>query len=62
MSEQIIITVDAEANTKVEVKGHTGSGCTKLTEQLEKDLGVTSEDVKTGEYYQQAQAKQAARR
>lgn len=62
MSEQIIITVDDQGSTKVEVKGHAGSGCARLTEQLENDLGQTTKDVKTGEYYQQAQTKQTARR
>ena len=50
MSEQIIITVDPEGEAKVEVKGHAGEGCLKLTQDLERALGEKKSDVKTREY------------
>ena len=52
--EQIIVTIDPEAAVKVEVKGVAGSDCAKLTEDLEKALGETTEDTKTHEYHKQA--------
>ena len=52
--EQIVITIDLEASVKVEVKGHAGSGCHALTEQIERLLGETTKDEKTHEYHQSA--------
>ncbi len=54
MSEQIIIEINAEGESRIEVKGHAGSGCQKLTEQIEKALGETTQDTKTHEYHQRA--------
>ena len=52
MNEQIIITIDPEGEAKVEVKGHSGEGCLKLTQDLERALGEKKSDVKTREYSQ----------
>ena len=54
--EQIIVTIDTEAEVQVEVKGHTGPGCQQLTEALEKAIGETTKDSKTHEYHQQQHA------
>ena len=51
--EQIIVTIDTAAEVQVEVKGHSGPGCQKLTQDLEKALGETTKDSKTHEYHQQ---------
>ncbi len=50
--EQIIVTIDPEATVTVEVKGHSGSGCSQLTAALEQSLGETTKDVKTQEYHE----------
>lgn len=49
--EKVIVTIDADANVKVEVKGVLGSGCKSLTEDLEKSLGSVSTEKKTAEYH-----------
>ena len=62
MSEQIIIEINEDGEAKVEVKGHAGAGCKALTENIEKALGATVQDVKTAEFHQQAKQQNAARR
>lgn len=54
MAREIIVTVDAQGNTVIETKGFTGSDCLKATADLEKALGVKTEDRKTREYNQTA--------
>jgi hypothetical protein len=53
--EQIIVTIDTEAEVNIEVKGHSGPGCQKLTEDLEKALGETTKDSRNHEFHQQRQ-------
>ena len=58
--EQIVITIDLEAQVKVEVKGHAGSGCHALTEQIERLLGETTKDEKTHEHQQTVRTRTTA--
>lgn len=53
--EQIIVTVSAEAEVKVEVKGHPGPGCKALGQQIEQALGETTQDEPTRELHQTAE-------
>ena len=59
--EQIIITIDKDAEVKVEVQGHIGSGCTALTNEIERALGETTKDEKTEEYNARTQQRLPAR-
>jgi len=53
--EQIIVTVSAEAEVTVEVKGHPGPGCKALSQQIEQALGETIKDESTRELHQTAE-------
>lgn len=53
--EQIIITFGTDGTAKVEVKGVKGRSCIDATKELEKALGTTTGDRKTGEYYEKPQ-------
>ena len=42
--EEVILTISPDGKAaRVEVEGVKGKGCTKLTEDLEKDLGLDPE-------------------
>ena len=49
MTEQIIVTITPDGETKVEVKGAKGNSCLKLTESLEAALGGVRERRRTGD-------------
>ena len=59
--EQIIVTVSAEAEVTVEVKGHPGPGCKALSQQIEEALGETTKDEATRELHQTVEAHVRAR-
>lgn len=54
--EQVVITIDDEANVKVGARKVRGADCVKLTKDFEDALGAVSDDVKTPDFYQQANA------
>jgi hypothetical protein len=58
--QEVIVTIDAEGDTKVEAKGVVGSDCAALTRAIEQALGSTVSDVKKPEFYQQQKAGQRA--
>jgi hypothetical protein len=47
---QVIITITADGQSKVEAKGVRGAGCQALTRDIEKALGTTAADTKTAEF------------
>lgn len=51
--ERIIIDVAPDATVTVTVEGCKGSGCHKLTADIERAIGKTTEDRRTPEYHQQ---------
>ena len=55
---QVIITIDAQGQATVEAKNVTGSGCKKLTADIERALGQTSADQNKPEFFQQANNQQ----
>ena len=57
MSAKIIIDIAEGGATEIKVEGHRGPGCKQLTEAIEKALGETVKDTKTGEFFQNAAAK-----
>lgn len=52
MREEITITIDAQGNVEVSVKGVKGQGCKALTREIEKALGKVTADKKTREYHE----------
>lgn len=48
--EQIIVEIDEQGNSTISVSGVKGSGCKKLTEDLEAALGLVRESKKTREF------------
>ena len=51
--EEIIITIEKNGTTKVEVKGVKGQGCKALTKDFEQRLGKKVSETPTGEMYEQ---------
>lgn len=56
--QQLTIDIDADGGTQIKVSGCPGPSCQKLTEAIEKAVGQTVKDVKTGEFHQTAQRSQ----
>ena len=54
MSQEIIIEIDAEGKTKIEVNGCAGPSCKSLTAQIEKALGEPIKETLKGEFYEKA--------
>jgi hypothetical protein len=54
MPQQVIVTIDPDANVKIEAAGVTGSGCKAITEAIEKALGRTVADKTKPEFFQTA--------
>jgi hypothetical protein len=52
MPRVIEIVVSPTGETSLQTKGYAGADCLAASKFLEKALGVTSADVKTGEFYQ----------
>ena len=48
---QVIVTIDADGNVKVEAQHVNGPGCRRLTEEIEKAIGRTTADVKKPEFH-----------
>jgi len=55
MSAQIVVTISAEADVKVEAKGVTGIGCKALTKAIEDSLGTVKADHSKPEMFVGAQ-------
>ena len=54
MPREIRVVIDKTGNAVVQVRGMTGPGCTKLTEQLVASLALKPEDAEQhicGEYH-----------
>lgn len=56
MATEIIVTFDAQGNSRIETKGFKGADCLKATADLERALGTKTSDTKTREYSQRADA------
>lgn len=50
---KVIIRIDKEGNTHIEVSGAPGTSCTELTDLLVQGLGDVEEQVFTEEYCQE---------
>ena len=51
--KDLIITIGADGNVKIEVEGVSGEGCLDFSKFLEEELGEVTERVRTSEYYQE---------
>jgi len=58
MQERIEVNIDAAGGITVQAQGVNGSGCTALTQALERELGSVTQDEKTAEYHRAAQSGQ----
>ena len=52
MSQEILITIDARGNVRIEVKGIKGPACKAATTDLERALGTVASERLTAEYSQ----------
>jgi Protein of unknown function (DUF2997) len=58
MTRIIEVTVSPKGETSIQTKGYVGIDCLQASKFLEQALGVVAKEVKTGEYFQTAQADQ----
>lgn len=54
----IEVTVDRQGNTKVETRGFIGSSCRDASRDLERALGVASDERPTAEFYHREQPRE----
>jgi len=52
MQRIIEITVSPKGETTLQTKGYIGGACLQASKFLEQSLGITSNDRKTGEFFQ----------
>ena len=55
MEQKIVISFSDDGTPTIEVEGVAGQGCLKLTEDLERALGVVEDREKKAVFYQQAE-------
>jgi hypothetical protein len=60
--EEIIITIDKQGDTTLEVRGAKGKRCISLTEFMERELGQVKDRKRKTEYYQSEQVVGTIRR
>jgi hypothetical protein len=58
MGRKIEVVIDTEGNAVITTSGFKGGDCLKATMELEKALGVTTEDKKTREFNEQPERTQ----
>ena len=59
MTQRIIeVTVSPTGETVVQTKGYGGGDCRRASKFLEEALGIATDDVKTSEFFQQAEEQQ----
>ena len=59
--QEIIVTIEPNGSTKLEVKGIKGQGCKALTKEFEEQLGRKVSDVPTTELYEHERVQVKAR-
>jgi len=57
LAETIIITIDNDGATEIQVDGHKGPGCKDLTKALEDALGSVSGDRLTNEFHERQEVR-----
>jgi hypothetical protein len=55
VAERVIVNIDPNGNTTVEVDGVVGLGCKKLTADIEKALGKVTSTTLKPEYHRKPQ-------
>ena len=50
---QIVVVIDPDGNTEIEVQGMSGRSCRDATKALEEALGVVTKTTNTTDYYRQ---------
>ena len=51
--KQIIVLIDPDGNTEIEVEGMAGRGCKEATKALEEALGVVTKTTNKTNFYRQ---------
>ena len=58
MARIIELLISPKGETTLQTKGYAGADCQQASKWLEQALGVATNDRKTAEFYQQAEAPQ----